>query len=136
MKLENQVCSLEHAKKLKELGVKQESLWQWIQKHTIGKEYVLIPNKTDAEYVLISPPDVYGDWYSAFTVAELGEMLPDSLESNGFTYLLTINHWDNSKWNISYDSDGELLYHSDDSIFSNAMAKMLIWLIEQGKVKP
>ena len=27
MKLEKQVCSLELAKKLKELGVKQESLW-------------------------------------------------------------------------------------------------------------
>ena len=31
MKLQNQVCSLELSKKLKELGVKQESLWYWIR---------------------------------------------------------------------------------------------------------
>ena len=29
MKLEDQVCSLELAKKLKELGVKQDSLFYW-----------------------------------------------------------------------------------------------------------
>lgn len=29
MKLENQVCSLELSKRLKELGVKQDSLWWW-----------------------------------------------------------------------------------------------------------
>jgi len=30
MKLEDQVCSLELAKRLKDLGMKQESLWYWI----------------------------------------------------------------------------------------------------------
>lgn len=29
MPLENQVCSLEQAMRLKELGVKQDSLFQW-----------------------------------------------------------------------------------------------------------
>jgi hypothetical protein len=29
MKLEQQVCSLELVKKLKEFGVKQESIWFW-----------------------------------------------------------------------------------------------------------
>ena len=29
MKLEDQVCSLELSKRLKELGVKQDSLWYW-----------------------------------------------------------------------------------------------------------
>ena len=31
MKIESQVCSLELAKKLKELGVKQESLYYWCE---------------------------------------------------------------------------------------------------------
>jgi hypothetical protein len=33
MKLEQQVCSLQLANKLKELGVKQESLCFWVKRH-------------------------------------------------------------------------------------------------------
>lgn len=62
MKLESQVCSLELAKRLKELGVDQESLWYW-------NEY------SDLNCVLVSPADKLGENFAAFTVAELGEML-------------------------------------------------------------
>jgi len=42
MKLENQVCSLEHAKKLKELGVKQENIWWWVEtKDNSYKSFVM-----------------------------------------------------------------------------------------------
>lgn len=72
MKLEHQVVSLELSKRLKELGVKQESLFVW---------RICEPNRYDL---------VGRDWHiaywengrshnnkevSAFTVAELGEML-------------------------------------------------------------
>lgn len=65
LKIEDQVCSLELAKKLRELGVKQESVWRWI-------EY---PDLTR-----IAGPEEFGfastaKVYSAFTVAELGRML-------------------------------------------------------------
>jgi hypothetical protein len=65
MKLENQVTNLELSKRLKELGVKQESLFYW-------KEY-------DGRWWLDycgKPWDEFKDrWASAFTVAELGEII-------------------------------------------------------------
>ena len=36
MKLEEQVCSLELAKELKELGVKQDSMFYWEHTETLG----------------------------------------------------------------------------------------------------
>lgn len=78
MKLEQQVCSLELAKKLKELGVKQESLYSFMLPLATGfssKEKI-----TDGSYILGEIKE-WGiihleDYISAFTVAELGEMLP------------------------------------------------------------
>jgi hypothetical protein len=65
MKIENQVCSLEQAKRLKELGVVQKSYFQWNDtKH--AEPY--INNSVFGE----SHPPIE---FSAFTVAELGVML-------------------------------------------------------------
>jgi hypothetical protein len=69
MKLENQVCSLDLAKRLKKLGVKQESLFWW-SAHT---EPATLWNEWSLEKQEGSPDTSY----AAFTVAELGEMLPD-----------------------------------------------------------
>lgn len=70
MKLEQQVTSLELSKRLKELGVKHESLYVWD---------ILYGNKHEYDYVCVlnnSPfPSRPFPSYSAFTVAELGEML-------------------------------------------------------------
>jgi hypothetical protein len=63
MDLEKQVCSLELAKKLKELGVKQESLFRWEMYHA-GDRFVLT---TDTR----REPNEYNEEYAAFTVAEL-----------------------------------------------------------------
>jgi len=79
--LENQVCSLELSKRLKELGIKQESLFYWIE------DYELY---SDEPQLLYAPTEQFSngngelDWprnnpencHSAFTVAELGELLP------------------------------------------------------------
>lgn len=72
MKLEQQVVSLEYAKKLKELGVKQESLFGWTQNYT----------RKSGEFKKDSKPYLQykGSFdYSAYTVAELGEMLPKEI---------------------------------------------------------
>ena len=63
MKLEEQVCSLELAKKLKELGVKQESYF-WYYELYGDNAWSLGPLNKSGNHTL-----------SAFTVAELGEML-------------------------------------------------------------
>jgi len=75
MKLENQVVSLELAKKLKELGVNQESLFWWKDAfydkdgRFIDEHEWHIANRHD-----ITDTSVVGAC-SAFTVAELGYIL-------------------------------------------------------------
>lgn len=66
MPLEQQVCSHELAKRLAELGVQQESMFWWIDRkvtYTGGR---------------VSHAPLQGG-IAAFTVAELGEMLPDDI---------------------------------------------------------
>jgi len=63
MKLEDQVVSLELARKLKALGVEQKSLFKWTDEIS-GKPYIVYSQDKNYSY-----------HYSAFTVAELGEML-------------------------------------------------------------
>ena len=152
MKLEQQVCSLELAKKLKELGVKQESLFHWYLKPYdngldeyweiwqldfcyipggfFGKssdEEDCVENENLSEYVADS------EQYSAFTVAELGEMLPFELEGAHWIYDLESKK-EGGQWVIGYlNSGGDAL--NDKGFFSadteaDARAKMLIYLLE------
>lgn len=70
MKLESQVVSLELAKRLKELGLERDSHFRWSE-HTTPETLWCI----NALQELDSP--AHYPTYAAFTVAELGEMLPD-----------------------------------------------------------
>jgi hypothetical protein len=92
MKIEQQVCTLEQAKRLKELGVKQESLFYhyvtYSQKD--GQSMGIFYTKADAEkkqheyrYNWNCPTELF----SAYTVAELGEILPSSHYSTNNEYL-------------------------------------------------
>src|ERR1700676_787072 len=64
MKIEDQVISLELSKKLKELGVKQESLFNW---HFYNEWCIELSNK--GEY--------FSESYSAFTAQEIVNTLPN-----------------------------------------------------------
>lgn len=103
MKLENQVCTLEQAKRLKALGIEQgNSYFNWYEvsngddegdfdKEGVEWHPVLCTYDRDqdaAVAVLAIDPDLttsdgefcsYKEPASAFTVAELGVMLPDDL---------------------------------------------------------
>ena len=68
MKLEDQVCSLDLAKELKKLGVPQESSFAWLVP-LVGYKWIL-KCLYGAKFARSAA------WVSAFTVAELGEMLP------------------------------------------------------------
>lgn len=83
MELSKQVISLSLAKRLKELGVKQESQHYWwkLKEHSgtsaPSENYVMLSPEIDRRKVS-DYTDRYPDAeiYAAFTVAELGEMLP------------------------------------------------------------
>ncbi len=112
MKLETQVIVLELAKRLKELGVKQESLFQWVH-HDNGyhpsdpehaKEWYVhdrswIANQHDLALRKVSEHILDEDCISAFTVAELGEMLPKIINLESAE--LGIDFYKN-QWRIRY----------------------------------
>jgi len=108
MKLENQVCSLELAKQLKELGVKQESLFWWW-------------NDGIYHYTLLDGVEIE-DAISAFTVAELGEMLPNDFISGTDSW----GHY--CCWSESNVIIVDDVFNADTE--ANARAKMLIYLLE------
>jgi len=77
MKLEDQVVSLELAKKLKELGFKQESYFSWWSYVNDGDEFEQIKLLTDEQYENSDSVKyaLGNESFSAYTVAELGEVL-------------------------------------------------------------
>jgi hypothetical protein len=117
------------------LGIKQESYFVW---HTGGKlsgkrfKDEILPSKRPASFGAAN--SAWTD-YPAFTVAELGEMLPMSLQpKKSYEYFLEIGH-DSYGWSCVYR-----FYEQDGSnldfvkiIFSeteaDARAKMLIYLL-------
>lgn len=119
-----QVCNLELAKKLKELGVKQESLWYWdFSDYKVYKEIGLI-NKYDME--------ITNNHISAFTCAELGEMLPDEIWTGNQYFITTYKR--NDTYYVSYryedDIDSGILIITEAKTEADARAKMLIYLLE------
>lgn len=114
MNLESQVVSLELAKRLKELGVKQESYFYY------GTS---IAGNCIQSYQDEDP--TFNSVCSAFTVAELGEMLPDFVELDKIKniHLATVYSEDNgTENNVSMLDDTE----------ANVRAKTLIYLLENG----
>lgn len=116
--LENQVCSLESAKRFKELGVRQESLFYW---H-------IRPKTDDWAVALGRPyPDAYTNWSpcyaSAYTVAELGNFL----SVKEIPTLWPMFCFDRNKW----------FWYKDvvQNTEAEARAKMLIYLLENKLVE-
>lgn len=125
MILENQVVSLELAKKLKELGFKQESLFWW-QKFSLSNKPKVFLGQCETlnglkEYSI-----------SAYTVAELGEMLPRSISDKGRCYFLRSKpEFENNGWACQYTTSTGLTLHFEEApIEADARAKMLIYLKE------
>ena len=123
--LEQQVVNLELSKKIEELGVKQESLfvWEYYNENCYGVRY--------RPYAVV--PDFYNQYklFSAFTASELLEMLPGSLMlQEKCTRLFLCKS--NNKFNVKYDTGYNEYYDWvwDENI-CNALAKMLIYLIEE-----
>ncbi len=145
MKLEDQVTSLELSKRLKELGVSQNAYWTWY-------------TNSDSAYLIHNEPGFRGfeeKSFDAFTVAELGEMLPKIYASEYhlcFSLLGGIESVGNEilwfcgyRKIISMETENAIygdylevkrrVAHSGDVTEANARAKMLVYLLENKLVK-
>lgn len=127
MTLEQQVCSLDLAKKLRRLGVSQNGIHTW-QRRQHDQPYKLDsggPFET-------SDKDA---WFSAFTVAELGEMLPAKIRQQDgpasfFNYECT-TYKSLATYAVAYVCEKRLNdFIAQAHTEADARAKMLIYLIE------
>jgi len=129
MELSKQVTSLELSKKLKELGVKQESIFYCVKSEHRGEDYYFLSYSDDSQFGGLYPR-LTGEDISAFTVAELGEML------KGWIYECRCggNVWTITAVNPpSEDKDGKPTYQTHSAnTEADARAKMLIYLLENG----
>jgi hypothetical protein len=122
MKLETQVVSLELAKRLRELGVKQESYFYWSESTIDG-----VHNQVNH----MEPTTMLPHWYSAHTVAELGQFLPNYVslnEMDGNRYFYSCKQ--DEEWEVGYDSPQGSLGLQFAEGEADARAKLLIYLIE------
>ncbi len=150
MKLDDQLVSLELSRKLKELRIEQKSIfvWEYFDEKCYGVKfipYAVVPNEFNNMRI-----------YSAFSVAELGEILPRSIfvttddeEKKIFSNfrlvigrnIIVIEEKPVETWLINYvcDSTNEFRNWLFDTLLTksiydnneaNARAKMLIHLIE------
>jgi hypothetical protein len=122
MELEQQVVSLELSRKLKELGVKQQSLFWWM-----GQKY-------GPSFPAYNCENVRGVICAAYTVAELGGMLPALFKVEDKNTWAQWFAWTNGEYfYIGYD-DKEGTYIPSQAIAAeteaDARAKMLIYLLE------
>lgn len=144
MNLSDQVCSLKTAKRLKELGVRQESLFFYQnQPYDDGEDEMnilitevrhenngnSIMNTYDKEEFEDQPT------YSAFTVAELGEMLPFQIKVKGKSYYYSVGQISPAnqympRHEVNYSYGDECIYLEREDTEANARAKMLIYLLE------
>ena len=124
MKLEQQVTSLELSRCLKEIGVKQESLFYWVC-HWVNRT----PERTFNLFYGKDEDDTVNEFVSAFTVAELGEMLPEGTESH---------RRDNTWWCILDRRVGRrnVTEAKKASAEADARAAMLIHLLENKLILP
>ena len=142
---ESQACSLKMAKRLKELGIPQESYFYWFP---LGEDHQEVFQSSNAKVNHYVRPFFYRDLipdlskftldghiekyekYSAFNSLELGHMLPSAIliDETWYFYHQTKNN--SNGCNIKYVS------HNEDTIAQglgneiNARASILITLLE------
>jgi hypothetical protein len=114
MNLEQQVCSPILADRIKELGLKKESTWYWF------KGRLILGMQEGFNMRVLTP---------AYTVAELGEMLPDHIEDSiGTDGWLEWEKLEGAHRIIYADAEGEdYLPNVEANTEADARAKMLIY---------
>ena len=136
MNLRKQVSNLELSKKLKELGVPQDGLWWW-ENHELNFKDIF----PEAKWRLTMHKSLYDkvDYISAFTVAELGEMLPYRIQRDEDFFYFQVgqskpNDKNYSKWEISYSNEENVSVLRAADTEADARAKGLIYLIQNNLI--
>lgn len=123
--LSDQICSLEYAKRLKELGVKQESAFYRFEckdhEYIFCKYYEQYSNNTDLDIK---------NGYSAFTISEIKEILFEKnnqyIEKLG-QLKMTIEVVDREFYRATNNITDHII---DDLLEVNTYAKLLILFLE------
>ena len=115
--------SVELAKQMKELGFPQDSEFYWIKFHG-QKENELVSRMRLNTYNL----KIMEYLYSAYTVGELGEMLPNYICS-----FRSIDRWFCTAKNRDNNEHGDIVIVSTNSE-ADARASFLIYLKEEGLI--
>lgn len=138
MKIENQVCTIEQAKTLKELGISQDSYfhWQHYPKTTYREESLGIVNPLSKEGITDA-----GESWSAFSSAELGEMLivDDDTHFTETRYNEHGGEWETITHKRTEDEQNEGFAMIDGSIGSTeaeSKAEALLYLLEKRILTP
>jgi hypothetical protein len=135
MKLENQVASLQLSERLKELGAKQESIFYHCYEEKIigGNDLSGHEIRTDLLSVRMD------NLVSAFTASELGEMLPDDIKDEDDEKVYFFQDKYNKCHRVGYVCEANEacspFIEVKGETETNARAKMLIYLIENGLMK-
>ena len=140
MKIENQVCTLKQAKKLKALGVAQESFMYWEELHPVKD---CATERLQVHFNTGHPISngVVKDQYSAYTVAELGEMFPltfiyedDKCFASSEKFCLS-HKWITGICTVASPNKSiEAKKYFADHFEAHARAQNIIYLLEKGIV--
>lgn len=130
--IEKHVTSLELSKKLKGLGIMQDSQFYWV----LDSEF----NAYLPTYNTL-PEFERHDCYSAYLASELMEMLPQWIHHDTRSYAgrtpMRISHW-NDRYSIEYHDvfEAPIYRQGGYPTLVEAIAQSLIWCIENGYWKP
>lgn len=125
------IISCELAKKLKQSGIKHKGHFEWIIVKSFGRPILCGLEK---KYEVESDGLQIKKIYPAYTLDEILEMLPSSIENkDGIYYRLSII----SKWQ---PADGFIFRYCKPEFYhdnpAEAAGQLLIWCIENDYVKP
>lgn len=136
MKLEDQLILKEQAKKLKELGVTADAIWYWVypkKDGMISTHSGVCHREWAAEIIKDNEGDEFDhEICPAYSVAELGLMLPDLLETNTRQYELVTIKESNDEWLCRYVRNNDMLdtlLYTGGSTEAESRANMLIEIL-------